>query len=155
MSAIDPAEYRDVRDKRRNFTQAPVGKLAKRMFDALGEYLEYRKAGVSREDAVKGIEAVLREEIPLSPFRDDECVNCDDTGFEIKTCSRFRRCGRNSCLRKPAEYEHQFADLCTCTEGQKRAQRQAEPGSPDDLASVGRSRARRKTTRPWVGLSGG
>ena len=107
------------------------------------DYLAARAAGVSREDAVKGIEAVLRDVWPvrkLSKFQ-PACAQCDDTGYVERTCSRDLRCGRERCHKQHPAWEHAYVEPCGCPAGDKKRTRQRS--TEDALAAVGKTQKKR------------
>ena len=109
------ALQRAVVASRRNFSASPDGPFAKAMTEALNDYLGMRQAGVSRDDAVKGIEAVLREAWPHKPSKfGPQCQTCEDTGYVEHVCWDSQRCGRQRCLKLGASFEHRYLTRCGC-----------------------------------------
>lgn len=104
--------------------------FVKAMREAVSEYLHFRSKGVSREDGIKGIEAVLRDVWPkrVSKFS-AQCDACDDTGFEPHTCQPYARCGSKFCERKGDEHQHTFVRFCQCEKGQAFARNNARKRS--------------------------
>lgn len=66
--------------------------LASTLADTMRQYHDARAVGVSHEDACLGLEAVLRDVLPLSHYP-AWCVACDDSGWEPLDCNG-RQCGR-------------------------------------------------------------
>lgn len=58
---------------------------------AMDDYLAMRAAGVSREDACKGLEGLLRALIPIQRTWNYDCEACLDTGFAPFVDERGRR----------------------------------------------------------------
>lgn len=78
--------------------------------EAMDDYLVMRKAGVSREDACKGLEGLLRVLIPIRRHWAYDCEACLDTGFSPFVDERGRdwtqRCicwNTNPTLRRHRE----------------------------------------------------
>jgi hypothetical protein len=131
---------RSARAQRKAFQASSKSTFVVAMKSAMTEYLEMRKKGVSREDAVNGLELVLRESWPQTPSKfGPACDACDDCGWEIKTCHAHARCGRQRCAMDPS-HEHTYAVPCQCEKGQRR-QRQLL-AVDDQLAAVGRTKKR-------------
>jgi hypothetical protein len=59
--------------------------------DAMDDYLAMRAAGVSREDACKGLEGLLRVLLPVQRSWAYDCEDCLDTGFRPFLDERGRR----------------------------------------------------------------
>jgi hypothetical protein len=96
----------------------------KDLVSAMHDYLVMRDAGVSREDAVKGLEGLLRALMPLQraePWHVD-CDRCDDTGWETRTCfpDAPGRCGVRTCRKRR---EHTYAVACGCRDSNPTYQR--------------------------------
>lgn len=132
-------------EKRRQFARTE-GRFAKAMTQAVGEYLAMRENGVPREDAVKGLEAVLRDTWPgrTSKFS-ARCDRCDDCGWAIMHCTYALRCGRKSCSEYDDTWEHMFAVACDCEAGDRFRHREHAP--VEVLTEVGR---RKRTPRKWT-----
>lgn len=156
MSETDPlreeheAEQREARHQRRLFGATKLGAFARAMLAALREYFTMRAAGVSREDGVKGLEAVLRDAWPQRPSKfAPSCLACDDTGWYERICSDEMRCGREFCYRRGSAHQHTYATPCDCARGDAHRPRVHTPES--ELASVGRSKPKqRKFSRMGV-----
>ena len=78
--------------------------------EAMDDYLAMRAAGVSREDACRGLEGLLRVLLPIRRVWNYDCHACLDTGFEPFTDERGRnwtqRCicwNTNPTLRRMRE----------------------------------------------------
>jgi uncharacterized protein YegP (UPF0339 family) len=124
---------------RQEFKKSPEGKFTRSMKAAMGEYLRMREQGVSRDDAVKGIEAVLRATWPFKTREKQTCDSCDGTGWRLKVCQHMARCARERiCWQAEPEWEHDYVVPCDCELGDrfKPAVRSAE----QELASVGRKK---------------
>lgn len=89
----------------------PVAELQ----SAMDDYLAMRAAGVTREDAVKGLEGLLRVLLPMRRAEEwhYECVVCEDSGFEFRTCypDTSYHCGMRSCRKRR---EHTYTVFCAC-----------------------------------------
>lgn len=129
---------RAVKLSRRQFEASPDSAFVKAMREAMDDYSAMRKAGVSRDDAVKGLEAVLRATWPKPPSRfDSNCHGCEDTGWRLMACWEQQRCGRRTCADNPA-LEHGYATACECDKGARFRPRQYAP--EDEIAAVGKTR---------------
>lgn len=123
-----------VRASRRAFARSPEGAFARAMRDAMGEYHKARAAGVSRDDAVKGLEHVLREVWPNQPSKfGPACDACEDTGYVEHTCWDQHRCGRQRCARNP-ELQHAYVTPCHCAKGDLKRTRVR--GVEDQIAAA-------------------
>lgn len=105
----------------------PVQSVAvKDLADAMTDYHAMRKAGVSRDDAVKGLEGLLRVLMPMSraePWHYD-CEACLDTGFELRTCyPESGHCGMPKCR---GAREHPYTVRCACWSTNRTLQRMRE-----------------------------
>lgn len=119
--------------------------LAKELWGAMTEYHKMRAAGLSRIDAVKGLETVLRALWPLPPTKfEPRCQNCEDTGYSQRLCWDQERCGRKFCANH-AEYEHPYVEPCFCLSGERHKARTAS--AADVAASLG------KVSKPKRGFS--
>ena len=129
------------RANRKAFAASPDSAFVKAMQSAIGQYLQARAQGVSRDDGIAGIEAELRGCWPkgVSKFTPD-CPHCEDTGWMEHTCWAEHRCGRDVCAKNP-EREHLYAEPCTCTKGDRM--RPKSKSTEDAIAAVGRT-AKRK-----------
>lgn len=97
--------------------------------EAVYDYLRMRSEGVSREDAERGFEGMLRAFIVPGrerPWR-AECSACDDSGWEVRTCypDQGPACGVEYCKRVN---EHTFAVACSCRETNRTYQRNRARG---------------------------
>lgn len=85
------------------------------MLLAKDEYLKMRDAGVSQEDAIQGLEHVIRDVLQKIAPRErpwqDECGACDDTGWEVRRCYPDTA---NNCGRRTEHGEHEYVSLCSC-----------------------------------------
>lgn len=136
----------EVRKERREFARSRLGRMARLMWEAVTDYLKARREGMSREDGVRGIEAVLRDVWPLRPTRVKPCDFCGDTGYRETACNYAMRCGRYRCSTSGQEWEHAYVVPCDCALGDKfRAK--AHVSGEDQLASVGRTR--KKPSNNW------
>lgn len=129
---------RAVGSARRAFARSPLGRLARVMQHAVSEYLTARAEGVSRWDACKGLEEVLRAEIPLSRFP-GPCETCDGTGWALETCRHGARCHRRRCGPAPPTWEHPYALPCACPAGDPHRPKIGS-GTVEDLATIGRQK---------------
>lgn len=91
-----------------------VSEPVKELMSAMGDFATMRKAGVTREDASRGLEGLIRAILPLSraePWH-YECELCDDSGFERRTCYPERGpCGLRKCR---GVREHAYTVRCVC-----------------------------------------
>jgi hypothetical protein len=132
---------RDVRKARRAFAKSTDGAFVRAMREAMGEFERMRSEGVSREDACRGIEAVLREVWPHRPSKfAPRCGECADTGYREMVCWDQQRCGREVCAMNP-EKQHAYVVPCECPAGDRI--RPKFRTSDDDLAAVGRTMKRK------------
>jgi hypothetical protein len=111
---------------------------------AVDEYLRMRSEGVDREDAERGLEAVLRESWPKPPSKfPPACEDCHGTGYREMTCWDQQRCQRESHATWSPALEHTYVVLCSCIAGDRFRRAKLEP--VDEMASVGRGRKRKPT----------
>jgi hypothetical protein len=131
------AARKAVRDARRAFAQSGDSAFVQVMQGAISEYTRMRSEGVSREDAIRGLEAELRGAWPksVSKFK-PACDGCDDTGYRELVCWDGQRCGREVCARNP-ERQHPYVVACDCGAGDKMRKRSYAPD--EALTQVGRS----------------
>lgn len=129
----------DAKRARAEFARSPQGKWAAFMWGAVESYLRMRADGVPREDALKGLELVVREHWPRGREREWKylCETCRDTGWRYDECRRFHRCKpEHDDLHE--ERSHVYVTPCSCSKGD-RFRRQAETlDSEAELAQVGR-----------------
>lgn len=136
---------KQAREARRIFARSSLGPFAKAMIQAMGEYDNARTNGVSRDDACRGLEAVLRDAWPkhTSKFT-PACLECADTGYRELTCWDRHQCGREKCARHP-ELTHLYVVPCGCSAGNRMRKRVRS--AEDALTSAG------KTTKKRGGFS--
>jgi hypothetical protein len=141
------AAKRAARETRRAFASSGASPFVAVMQGVIGQYLQARLDGVSREDGIRGIDAELRGAWPksVSKFK-PACDACDDTGYQEHTCWESQRCGREVCAKNP-DRQHLYVEPCHCPKGDRF--RPKFRSSDDDLASVGRMK---KKTRGWRGI---
>lgn len=132
---------RAVQSSRKAFTSTKLSAFAQQGFDCIDQYLVMRKEGVSREDAVKGIEAVLRAIWPKATTKFYVCEACGGTGWRLMSCWDGQRCGRELCIRRHPAWEHSYVVPCDCTAGDRFRPRAAAP--EDELAAVGKTPKRK------------
>lgn len=102
---------------------------AAQMQEATNDYLTMREQGVPREDAIKGLEGMLRAFIV--PAREaawhHECELCEDSGMELRTCypDSGPACGVRGCKRTA---EHSYTLPCACRETNRTFQRNRARG---------------------------
>jgi len=121
----------------------PVTPFVAEMRQVMDDYLQARTAGLTRDEAVKGIEAVLRSVWgrPTTKFG-PACDACDDTGWVAHTCWDQLRCGRPRCVTGHPGFEHGYVTPCSCAKGDRVSGR-ARSGS-DALAEAMRVRKPRQ-----------
>lgn len=125
---------RAVLDSRRHAEAMPVSEFVREMRKVMDDYRDARAAGMSREDAEKGIESALRSLWPKPPSKfGPVCDDCDDTGWQEQTCSVVHRCGRQRCEQGPSSVEHTYVVACHCPRGDGPAGRTL--ASPVDQVS--------------------
>lgn len=135
------AARKAARDARRAFSRSADAGFVRTMQNAMREYATARAAGVSRDDACKGIEAVLRDAWPHRPSKfDAKCALCDDTGWRELYCDDRMRCGRERCAKNP-EIQHAYVEPCQCAEGDKKRKRTWS--GEDQIAAVGKTSKKR------------
>lgn len=127
---------------RKAFAALPISRFVRVMRETMREYIVAREQGVSQEDAVKGIEAVLRAEWPQRPTKYPTCDECDNSGWRITACTHAMRCNRYRCGTSEPAWEHNYAVPCECVSGDKF--RAKPPAVVDELATVGRTKRRRQ-----------
>jgi hypothetical protein len=143
---LDPDELRKAaRASRRAFAASPLSRFVNKMQECMRDYLKAREQGVSREDAVKGIEEVIRDVWPKRPSKFQTCVGCDDTGWRLVECNHGLRCGRERCSWGDTTWVHDFVVACECAKGEpfRRSGQKRQPRGEDDLSEVGKTRKRK------------
>jgi len=121
---------------------------------AMVEYFSFRKQGVSREDAIKGLEVVIRDVWPkqVSKFTAD-CDACDDTGFQEDICRPYVRCGRKECDRHGEDFQHRYVRFCFCAKGEgfrRKAHKTPEPETA--VAQIGKTAKSKKGSWNRLGV---
>jgi hypothetical protein len=129
---------------RRAFASSPLSRFVRKMREVITDYLKARESGVSREDAVKGIEEVLRAEWPKRLSKFETCAGCDDSGWRLTECVHGMRCNRYRCGIAESSWYHEYVVPCECQKGDKfRRSGMVPQRSPDDdLSSVGKTKKR-------------
>lgn len=127
-------------DARRHSVAGNLTAFVRKMQKVMDDYREARAAGMSRADAVKGIEAELRSVWPHRPSKfGPACDACEDTGWREVVCWSDLRCGRESCAKGHPGFEHTYVMACDCAKGDRRAGRLAMD-TPDAVADAMRVR---------------
>lgn len=117
---------REAAVNRRRFGEV-YGPITKTLMGAMDEYHRMRSEGVSKDDAVKGLELVLREVMPMKGTPPRICEDCTGTGWELRHCRYGARCNRRLCGEAPpGEREHDYVVPCHCPLGD-RFKRRSEP----------------------------
>lgn len=136
---------------RSKFIRSPEGQFARLMMAAMREYHRMRDEGVSREDAIRGVEIELRDSWPLRRIaRAEPCVGCGGTGWRLTSCDYSLRCQRENCQSTPPEWTHPYVVPCDCELGDRF--RPSANANFDPLASVGRSKKKKEKTWTRLGL---
>ena len=149
MSSDHPAdalaERRALYAKRKDFS-AQFGAFVRTMREAMTAYLHARQTGLEREDAIKGLESVIRDTWPKPVTKfGPKCDTCDDIGYEELICRQWARCQRERCNGKGEDWQHRYLVPCTCPKGDRFQPRHRTPD--DALATVG------KVSKPKRGFS--
>jgi hypothetical protein len=144
VEVIDTADVKGLRklarDGRKAFMASPLSRFVVKMREVMADYLNAREAGVSRDDAVRGIEAVLREEWPQRVSKFEHCGACDGTGWRMTECVHGMRCSRYRCGIAESSWFHTYAVPCDCASGDKHRKRLVQV---DDLAAAGKTRRKK------------
>ncbi len=130
------------------------GKLASAFRQALTLIDSQREAGVSREERLQGLDAVLRDAWPtVRPWK-YVCQRCDDVGWAPAICTPDRPCGRPFRLSGSAgdDYTgrgrctpgHDYVEPCLCSKGQDFRRQLLKQRRPEDFAQAA---ARTKPTK--------
>lgn len=130
---------------KRNAFQAVAGLFVRTMRQAMDAYRQARAEGVERDDAIKGLEHVIRETWPKPATKfPPQCDLCEDTGYQEHVCRQYARCERRTCNQKGEAWQHLFVRPCECAKGVR-----FEPTSRPvaDLAAVGRVAKKRGFSR--------
>jgi hypothetical protein len=137
-----------VRGSRKEFARSVEGQFARVMWGAVSEYLRMLADGVPREDALKGLEDVVRDVWPRGREREWKylCDDCRDTGWEYRRCRAFNRC-QPKHDDWPSEREHDCVVACHCPKGDRFKRRSAPISTEQELAQVGKTR--RKSSGGW------
>lgn len=156
MSAVDPvldesevldpdALRRSASAARKAFAASPLSRFVRKMREVMRDYLKARSEGVSREDAVKGIEEVLRAEWPKRPSQFKTCDGCDNTGWRLTECSHRMRCNRYNCGIAEPSWAHDYVVPCECPKGDpfRRSGQPKYIAPDDDLTSAGKTRGKK------------
>jgi hypothetical protein len=132
------AERKAIYAKRKDFT-ALFGLFVRTMRDAMTAYLGMRAQGVEREDALKGLETVIRDAWPKPVTKfGPKCETCADTGYEELVCRQWARCERaapKDCDRRGETFTHPYVVPCLCPSGDKLRKRAFQA---PELATVGK-----------------
>lgn len=133
----------EVRQQRREFAKSAEGGFARVMRKAMDEFMKMREGGVAFDDAVRGIEAELRDAWPMRTGRESRCAYCEETGYRERFCTHELRCARYRCANAETEWEHPYVVPCDCEFGDRLKGNSALP-SEEQLAAIGR----RKKAKP-------
>jgi len=106
------------------------------MQSAMREYLAMRGQGVERDDAIRGVELVLRETWPAKPTKFPPCDLCGDTGWSERVCQAYARCQRALCSERGDGWEHRYVIPCSCPRGDRFRPR--PKGEPEAIAAAGK-----------------
>jgi hypothetical protein len=144
----DPEVLRaEARRKRRAFAMSPLSPFVRTMQQCMRDYLAARANGVSYEDAVRGIDEVVRAVWPVRHSKFPlACQMCDDIGWRVLTCWHGLRCGRYRCSLADPEWEHTYVVPCGCAKGDpfRRSGQQPRATPEDDLAAAGKTKGRKR-----------
>ncbi len=109
---------RAVQESRRQSVVAGDTAFVRTMQKVMDDYREARAAGLTKEQAVPGIEAVLRSVWPKRATKfPPTCDACEDTGYMEHTCWAQQRCERPFCNTAHPGHEHQYVTPCSCPKG--------------------------------------
>jgi hypothetical protein len=145
---------RATQDARRHVLTGSLTAFVRKMQTVMDDYLAARAAGLSRMDAVRGIEAELRSVWPHRQTKfGPQCDACEDIGWREQTCWADHRCGRASCANGHPGYEHLYVVACECPKGDVRAGRGM--ATPDAVADAMRTtrKPRRSSFSRWGGAA--
>jgi len=132
---------RAVRAGRRAFAISMDSVFVKAMKKAMELYRQARGQGVSRADALKGLELEVRGAWAKPPSKfAPACGSCDDTGWVEHTCWDRHQCGRRVCANNP-ERQHLYVDPCGCANGDRMRKRVRT--TDDAIAAAGRTQKRK------------
>lgn len=134
LPAEDRAAVQSAQGRRARFARSHLGALVRELDGAVDEYLELRRQGVTREDACRGFEPILRGFFRVRPRH--SCGYCDDVGWRQKTCTHGMRCGRYHCSRAEPSYEHTYVEPCECPAGDRMREPAQTPET--ELEAVGK-----------------
>lgn len=150
-----PSLYRDPGTEDRRDAQqrpiaamVPVGRIpfGTAMRQAMTEFRAAVEAGVSREDAAKGLEVWLRDHWPTKREAPPaECAVCDDTGYDVRTCSAAQPCGAESwhCSSyEPCGVRSARPCLCRPTNRTYQRAREAQRAKSEEAAVQAAARRR-------------
>lgn len=144
----DPETLRaDARRKRRAFARSPLSPFVHAMQACVRDYLAARSQGVNQEDAIKGINEVVRAVWPARRSKFPlTCTICDDIGWRIVECHHGLRCGRERCSWADESWTHTFAVPCGCAKGDpfRRSGQRPRATPDDDLAAAGKTKGRKR-----------
>lgn len=142
--------------KARRGAQAAYGPLA-RTFAAAMEIWDAQKAdGVSKADRIDGLAKSLKAAWPPGREWKYLCNRCDDTGWQVTTCTPETPCGRPFKLqgssaddytgRGRCAEEHVYCAPCWCEKGQmfrRHLEHTKAPARPEDYLQAARSKPSR------------
>jgi hypothetical protein len=139
------AAKKAARAQRAAFRQSPDAGFVRTMQGAITQYLAARADGVSRDDAVRGLDEELRGAWPKSVSKfNPNCDACADTGWREVLCWDSHRCGRETCAKNP-ERQHFYVVICDCPKGDRF--RKQEANHEDAIARAGRMPKKRTFSR--------
>lgn len=141
-----------VREARKAFKQSPDAGFVRTMQDAISQYLEARRGGVTRDDAVKGLEEELRGVWPKPTTKfAPNCDACSDTGYRDMTCWHEQRCARKRCHEMHPGFEHAYVTPCECSAGDKMRPKVRTTYAEDAITQVGK---RKRKSGGWRQVGG-
>ena len=133
----------EARAKRLAFASSPESRFVRTMKECITDYSRAIAEGVSQEDAVKGLESVLRAESPFRISKFKDCDGCGGSGRRLLECNHALRCGREACSEREEGYAHTYVVPCECDKGDKFRARPTVV--EDDLAQAARAKRRKQT----------
>jgi hypothetical protein len=120
-----------IRRKRRQMDKAS-GPLATTYVEAMAIVDKQRAAGATLQEALSGMEASLRAVWPKTRTWNYNCTACNDTGWQMHTCTATNRCdgassfsyawnspmgARRRLCTSDTNYEHDYTTPCHCAKG--------------------------------------
>jgi hypothetical protein len=135
---------RAVAASRRTPIAAVETQFVRAMQTVMDDYRQARADGLTRDQAIPGIELVLRSVWGKKPSKfGPTCDACEDTGWRRHSCWADLRCGRPFCAAAHPSHEHGYVSPCACAKGDLRSGR-GRAAAMDDVSEAMKVRTPKK-----------